>query len=66
MTADNLTHDWKLFYQYLFMKYMDGNVKRPNPGQQNPHIKYPGYGEDFYRKVVKETGEKFLMPEGSH
>ena len=64
--ANALVYDWKKFYQYLFMKYMDGNVKTANPGYQNPHVKQPGYGEDFYRKIIKETGEQFLMPSGGH
>jgi len=60
-TANALVYRWKEFYQYLFMKYMDGNVKTPNPGHQNPHLSQPGYGQKFYKKIVKETGDKFLM-----
>ena len=59
--ANNLVYQWKDFYHYLFMKYMDGNVKTPNPGHLNPHLSQPGYGEDFYRRIVKDTGEKLLM-----
>ncbi len=64
--ANSLVYDWKKFYQYLFMKYMDGNVKKPNSGHQNPNLKQPGYGKDFYNKLVKETGDKFLMQGGGH
>ena len=59
--ANNLVYQWKDFYHYLFMKYMDGNVKTPNPGHLNPHLSQPGYGEDFYRRIVKDTGEKLLV-----
>ncbi len=59
--ADNLLSEWKHFYQYLFMKYMDGNIKTPNPGHLNPHVSQPGYGQDFYKRVVKETGDKFIL-----
>ncbi len=59
--ADNLVKEWKKFYQYLFMKYMDGNIKTPNPGHLNPHLSQPGYSEDFYRRIVKDTGEKLLV-----
>lgn len=52
---------YKHLYQELFMKYMDGNVKTRNPGQQNPHIKFPGYSEQFLRKLVEETGDKLKM-----
>ncbi len=64
--ANALVENWKKLYRYLFMKYMDGNVKTPNPGHQNPNLKQPGYGQDFYNKIVKETGDKFLMPDGAH
>ena len=60
-TGDRLVKNWKYFYQYLFMKYMDGNIKTPNPGHQNPHLEQPGYGEDWYRRIVKETGDQFKV-----
>jgi dipeptidase len=60
-TGDGVTYQWKEFYKYLFMKYMDGNLKTPNPGQQNPNVKFPGYGEEWYRKIVKETGDQFKV-----
>jgi len=63
-TADMLTYAWKDFYKYLFVKYMDGNVKTVNPGNQNPHLDQPGYGEKWYKKIADETGDKLLMPSG--
>jgi dipeptidase len=65
-TGNALVYKWQDFYKYLFMKYMDGNIKRPNPGFQNPHVKYPGYGEDYYRKIIEETGEQFKVKGSSH
>ena len=62
-TANNLVEEWKGFYGYLFTKYMDGNVKRPNPDQQNPHLKQPGYSEEFYKRIVEDTGDKLKMKE---
>ena len=62
--ADMVTYAWKDFYKYLFMKYMDGNIKRPNPGQQNPHLDQPGYGDKWYKKIADETGDKLKMPSG--
>lgn len=66
--ADKLTHNWKGFYQYLFMKYMDGNIKTADPGKQNPKVKQPGYSKDFLRMIVKDHGDKIKMPkeEGGH
>jgi dipeptidase len=71
-TANRLAADWKDFYHYLFTKYMDGNVKYKQPVPDNhkyipAKVEFPGYGEDWYRRVVKETGEQFLMPgDGGH
>lgn len=54
---------WKNLYAQLFMKYMDGNIKtkeevKPDYKMANPDVKQPGYGEDWYRKIVEETGVK--------
>lgn len=48
---------WKKLYQDLFMKYMDGNIKHADPGQQNPTVKFPGYGENWNRRIANETGD---------
>jgi dipeptidase len=62
--------EWKKLGQYLLVKYMDGNVKREKNGQflRNEHgypagPEYPGYSEEWRRNVVKDTGEKLLVPE---
>ncbi len=60
-TGNQVVTTWKHLYQYLFLKYMDGNIKTKVPGQMNPKVKQPGYGEDWYRKIVKETGDKFKI-----
>lgn len=71
-TANRLTADWKEFYQYLFMRFMDGNIKTEQQipdgyKYTNPKVEQPGYGEEWYRTVVKETGDQFLVPQsGSH
>lgn len=53
--------EWKRLYAYLFTKYMDGNVKEPNAGQQNPHLDQPGYSNEWYKELVKQTGDQFKM-----
>jgi dipeptidase len=58
--------EWKKFYQYLFMRFMDGNIKEPNPGHQNPRLEQPGYGEDWYRVIVEKTGEQFKVIGDAH
>lgn len=57
---------WRDFYHYLFTKYMDGNVKEPNPGKQNPKLEQPGYGEDWYKRIVDDTGDQFKVIGDSH
>ena len=68
----NDTHkDWQMLYAQLFAKYMDGNVKEKSAVKENykfvaPKLSQPGYGDEFYKNVVKETGDKFLIKGDSH
>jgi dipeptidase len=50
---------WKELYRFLFMKYLDGNIKYPDPPNRNPNVTWPGYGEEWYRRIVNETGDHF-------
>jgi dipeptidase len=59
--GNNTVHEWKNLYAFLFTRYMDGNIKTPNPGHLNPIVKQPGYSEDFYRNLIKQTGDKFKV-----
>lgn len=64
--ANNLVYDWKKFYQYLFMKYMDGNIKsaREVPADHKyipPNVEFPGYPEDWYRLIIEQTGDKLKV-----
>lgn len=61
--GDKVTDDWRHFYRYLFMKYMDGNKKTPIDGEMNPKVEWPGYPEKWRRKVVEETGDQFKVIE---
>ncbi len=53
--------EWKALYRMLFVKYMDGNIKTTVPGKLNPAVQQPGYGEEWQRRVVRETGEKLKV-----
>ncbi|MGB9697265.1 MAG: dipeptidase [Ignavibacteria bacterium] len=68
VSSGNFTfHIWKELYKYLFTKYMDGNIKTKIPGQKNPKVNQPGYSQEFYKLIVKETGDKFkVLGEESH
>ncbi len=54
--------EWKALYRYLFLKYMDGNIKTRVPGQLNPAVKQPGYSEEWKRMVARESGDKLKVP----
>lgn len=66
--------EWKKLGQYLLVKYIDGNVKREKNGMfQRTRYGYPvgpeqpGYSEEWKRNVVRDTGDKLLVPgENSH
>ena len=62
--GNNTVKQWKEFYNFLFVKYVDGNVKEKQPVPQGykyvvPKLTQPGYGDDWNRMIVKMTGDKF-------
>lgn len=70
-TGNKLVADWKAFYQYLFMKYMDGNVKNSEGrklldngnGKNIPKApKQPGYGKEWERIMIQGTGDRLKVP----
>ena len=70
-TGDKLVADWKEFYHYLFMKYMDGNIKitdghklLDNGNGKNVPKKplQPGYGKEWERIMIQGTGDRLIVP----
>ena len=70
-TGNKLVADWKVFYQYLFMKYMDGNVKNSEGrklldngnGKNIPKAPaQPGYGKNWERIMIQGTGDRLVVP----
>ncbi len=64
--AEKTFKTWKNLYHYLFMRYMDGNIKTKEPIKKgyimaNPDVKQPGYGEDWYRLIIEKTGDQFKV-----
>ncbi|MEI6455367.1 MAG: hypothetical protein WCO93_03685 [bacterium] len=69
-TGDQLVADWKKFYQFLFMKFKDGNIM-PSEGSRlldNGNGKgipkkpaQPGYGKDWERKMIEGTGDRYKV-----
>jgi len=69
-TGNDLVSEWKEMFHYLFMKYMDGNVKQTEDRQllDNGNGKgipkrpsQPGYGKEWERKMVEGTGERYRV-----
>lgn len=66
-TGNETVKHWLNFYTYLFTKYMDGNIKEKVDVPEgyiyhNPKLKQPGYSEEWYERIVDETGDHFRMP----
>jgi dipeptidase len=65
--AAEYTHKkWIELFAYLFTKYMDGNIKTPSEIPEGykyyaPNLKQPGYGEEWYRRIANETGDKLKV-----
>ena len=51
--GNGLVSDWLKLYQQLFMDFRDG---------QTPIAVKGGYAQDWYDRVAKETGDRYLMP----
>jgi dipeptidase len=67
----NVFKAWKDLYAYLFVKYMDGNIKTPREVPEGylyvtPNLEQPGYSEAKYRQVAKQTGDKLKVTGSSH
>ena len=70
MTAQS-THDaWKRLGEFLVVKYNDGVVRRMKDGKfernsigQPAEVIRPGYPKDFLKEYVKQTGNRYKMPE---
>ena len=70
--ADNATLQYKQLGEYLFVKYLDGNRKKEKDGKflrnaygmpEGPD--FPGYNADYYRSIVRSSGDrlKVVQPE---
>ena len=62
--GNNTVTQWRELYKFLFTKYLDGNVKEKQPlppgyNMVNPKLSQPGYGEEWYRDIVKSSGDRF-------
>ncbi|MGD0342435.1 MAG: C69 family dipeptidase [Bacteroidales bacterium] len=63
-SGNNTVAQWKDLYKFLFTKYVDGNVKVKQAvpkgyKMMNPKLSQPGYGDEWNRFIVKNTGNRF-------
>lgn len=64
--GQNTFNRWQELYAYLFVKYMDGNIKTDKPVPSNykyitPDVKQPGYGSDWYKKIIQKDKDHFKV-----
>lgn len=52
---------WKKLYAHLFTKFMDGNIKIIEPGDKFPKVSQPGYSPEWYKIIVRETGDRYKV-----
>jgi dipeptidase len=62
---------WKGLYAFLFMKYMDGNIKTAKEVPEgykyvSPELEQPGYSKEKYKLIIEETGDQFKVIGESH
>ncbi|MDE6078362.1 MAG: dipeptidase, partial [Muribaculaceae bacterium] len=67
--AKEATDAYRNLAQFLLVRYIDGAKKKLDADgnfARNPHGKplspdSPGYPEEFYRQIVKKTGDRYLL-----
>ena len=70
MTAQSTLDAWKRLGEFMIVKYNDGVVKRMKDGKfernsigQPAGVVRPGYPKEFLEEYVKQTGDRYKMPQ---
>jgi len=65
--ANSTVEQWHRLFEFLLVKYMDGNVKQEKDGKflRNPHgyplsPKHVDYPDAWKKLIIEKTGDKFL------
>ena len=65
--AEASTARWKKLGEYLMVKFLDGNVKQEENGKFKDNgyglpdsPLFPGYSQEYYEEIVRQTGDRFL------
>lgn len=67
--AKEATDAYRDLGQYLFVRFMDGNMKKTDADGKFLYNEYgipaypsfPGYNDTYFQNIVKETGDHFLI-----
>ena len=69
-SASKATADYKQLGDYLFVKYLDGNIKKEADGKfartadgMPEQPVFGGYNERYFRSIVEDAGERLKVPE---
>ena len=69
-SANDYLHKYQDLAKYLFVKFLDGNIKKEKDGQfeRNPYgnpvsPKYGGYTQDYFETIVKGSGDYLKVKE---
>ena len=67
--SDEMIARWRQLATYLIVKFNDMTIKPEKDGQflrtktgLGERVKRPGYSNYFKQQIVKQTGDRFLMP----
>ena len=70
LVAQSTLDTWKRLGEFLIVKYNDGVVRRMKDGKfernaigQPAGVVRPGYPKEFLEEYVKQTGERYRIPE---
>lgn len=69
--GENTFNQWKGLYSFLFMKYMDGNIKTKREVPEGykyitPTLNQPGYSQKKYKMIIEQTGDQFKVKGDAH
>lgn len=70
LAAENVTKRYKDLGDYLFVKFLDGNIKKEKDGQFERSADgmpvqptFGGYNERYFRSIVNDAGERLKVRE---
>lgn len=56
--GEALVRRWRELGERLIWKYIDGNVR-----DSQGHVTHPEYPKEWYQRIIRETGDRFKVPQ---